>query len=89
MYGSLDNVDLWVGIIGEISIPGSDLGDVGARLVAAQFRKIRNADRLWYENVMAPYPDLLQRIKGTKIADIIMRNTGVNTVNVKNFVLLQ
>lgn len=25
-YGSLDKVDLWLGIIGEKSIPGSDLG---------------------------------------------------------------
>lgn len=48
LYGDLDNVDLWVGIVGEQVIPGSDLGEVGARLVAAQFRKIRNADRFWY-----------------------------------------
>jgi hypothetical protein len=25
-YGSLDKVDLWLGIIGEKSLPGSDLG---------------------------------------------------------------
>jgi hypothetical protein len=48
LYDNIDKVDLWVGIVGERAIPGSDLGDVGARLVAAQFRKIRNADRLWY-----------------------------------------
>ena len=78
-----------MGIVGERVIPGSDLGEVGARLVAAQFRKIRNADRFWYENMMAPYPDLLQRVKGTKLADVILRNTGANATNVKNFVLLQ
>jgi hypothetical protein len=48
LYDNIDKVDLWVGIVGERVIPGSDLGDVGAKLVAAQFRKIRNADRLWY-----------------------------------------
>ena len=85
LYGSLNNVDLFVGVIGEREIPGSDLGEVGARLLAAQFRKIRNADKFWYENVMAPYPELLAEIKATKLADVIMRNTGVTTVNVKNF----
>ena len=88
LYGDLDNADLWVGIIGDWVIPGSDLGEVGARLVAAQFRKIRNADRFWYERVMAPYPELLAEIKSTKLADVILRNTGVTTVNTKNFILV-
>lgn len=60
LYASLDNVDLWVGIIGERSLPGSDLGDLGGKLVAAQFRKIKNADKLWYENVLAGSPGLLK-----------------------------
>jgi len=42
---------LWLGIIGEKSEPGSVLGELGIRLNAFQFKKIRNGDRFWYENV--------------------------------------
>ena len=74
-YGSTNNVDLWVGIIGERALAGSDLGELGGKLVATQFRKIRNADKLWYEKVLAPYPDLLKEIKNTGLGDVIKRNS--------------
>lgn len=32
-YGSLDKVDLWLGIIGEKNLVGSDLGELGNRIV--------------------------------------------------------
>lgn len=84
-YGSTDKIDLWLGIIGERSVISSDLGEVGSRIVAAQFRKIRNADRLWHENVMAQYPGLLGEIKKTRLGDVIKRNSEVTTVNSLSF----
>ena len=60
---------------------GSDMGEVGGRMIAAQFKKIRNAERLWYENAMAPYPGLLREIKATCLTDVIKRNTRVMKVN--------
>ena len=74
-YGSTSNIDLWVGIIGERALAASDLGELGGKLVAAQFRKIRNADNLWFEKVIAPYPELLGEIKNTSVGDVISRNT--------------
>jgi hypothetical protein len=64
---------------------GSDMGEVGGRMIAAQFKKIRNADRLWYENAMAPYPGLLREIKNTSLGDVIKRNTRVINVNSQSF----
>ncbi len=50
---------------------------------AFQFKKIRNSDRLWYENV---YPDaIVKEIKATSFSDVIKRNTGVKYLNVGSF----
>lgn len=79
-----NNIDLWVGIIGERSVPGSDLGELGGKLVAAQFKKIRNADRLWYENVFPPA--LVKEIRTTSLGDVIKRNSIVTATNTPIFV---
>lgn len=54
-------------------------------MVAAQFKKVRNADRLWYENVMAAYPGLLREIKNTSLGDVIKRNSRVANVHSQSF----
>lgn len=56
MFHDPSNVDLWLGIIGEKAEVGSVLGELGIRMNAFQFKKIRNGDRFWYENV---YPDYI------------------------------
>lgn len=56
------------------------MGDVGKRIVAEQFKKIRNADRLWYENIMAKHPKLLNEIRKTSLGDVIKRNSNVKRV---------
>ena len=62
------------------------MGELGGKLVAAQFRKIRNADKLWYENVMASYPALLREIDQTRLGDVIKRNSGVSRVADRSFI---
>jgi hypothetical protein len=64
---------------------GSDMGKVGGKMIAAQFKKIRNADRLWYENVMAPFPELLKEIKNTSLGNVIKRNSRVSKVSSQSF----
>ena len=43
-------LDLWIGIISEDSLPGGNLGEVGAAIVAETFKRLREGDRFWYEN---------------------------------------
>lgn len=62
------------------------MGELGGKVVAAQFRKIRNADKLWYENVLAPYPGLLKEIRDTRLGDVIKRNTLVTNVDLRSFI---
>ncbi len=59
------------------------MGELGIRMNALQFRNIRNADRLWYQNV---YPlNVVKQIKATSFSDIIQRNTGVKNIGREAF----
>jgi peroxidase len=49
LYQKVDNLDLWVGLIGEKPVSDGILGDLGSAIVGDQFRRIRDADRFWYE----------------------------------------
>jgi peroxidase len=51
------------------------MGEIGIRLNAMQFKKIRDGDRFWYEN---SYPEeIVKEIKNTSFADVLKRNAGI------------
>ena len=47
---SIDNIDTYVGVLGEIKLPGSMFGDLGITIAAYQFNRIRDGDRFWFEH---------------------------------------
>ena len=48
-YKNINEVDPWVGIVNEHSVPGGILGETGAKIVGINFNRLRNGDRFWYE----------------------------------------
>lgn len=69
----MSNVDLYLAILGEKSVEGSALGEIGIRLNSMQFKRIRDGDRFWYEYA---YPsEIVEEIKNTSFADILRRNS--------------
>jgi hypothetical protein len=78
LYGSVDNIDLWVGGLAEDHVTGSSMGETFQRIVADQFERLRDGDRLWYENVFSG-PELRQ-IDQTRLSDIMQRNTNVSNL---------
>ena len=72
-YGSVDNIDLWVGGLAEDLIPGSHLGELFTTILNMQFEFLRDGDRFWYELVLSD--DELLDIQNTRLSDIIRRNT--------------
>lgn len=50
-YGSLDNVDLFIGGLAEKPIPGGIVGAVFSCIFSKTFTALRNGDRFYYENV--------------------------------------
>jgi hypothetical protein len=73
LYGSVDNIDLWVGGLAEDHVPGGSVGPLFQRIIAKQFENIRDGDRLWYEHQYSG--GLLRSFEHTRLEDIIQRNT--------------
>jgi peroxidase len=78
VYGNVDNIDLWVGIMAEDHAPGSSIGALGQAIISDQFERIRDGDRYWYQNIFSGSP--LEYLERTTLADVIQRNTTVNNL---------
>ena len=82
LYGSVNNIDLWIGILAEDHLPGKSVGRTLNAMLKAQFENLRDGDFYFYLN--DPYlPNTIrEQIKHTKFSDIIKRNTGLSNIAV-------
>lgn len=84
LYGSVNNIDLWVGLLAEDHVPGTSFGPTGSRIVANQFERLRDGDRFWYEN--AHSGQLLRELRSTRLSDIIARDTDLKNIQSNAFI---
>ncbi|TWU03418.1 peroxidase [Neorhodopirellula pilleata] len=75
LYGDVNNIDLWVGLMAEDHVRGASVGELTQTIIADQFERIRDGDRFYYENVFEGRE--LRAIDNTTLADVIERNTNV------------
>src|SRR5205823_2454062 len=81
LYGNdVNKVELFVGGLAEDHAKGSSVGPTFAAIIANQFQRTRDGDRLWYQNIFSGQQ--LSTIQNTTLADIIRANT--NTTNIQN-----
>ena len=78
LYGDVDNIDLWVGVLAEDHVRGSSVGELAQTIVADQFERLRDGDRFWYQNVFSGAA--LRQIESTSLADVISRNTTIDNL---------
>ena len=52
LYKQIDNIDLWVGGLAEDHKEGSELGETFHVIFREGVLRVRDGDRLWYENIM-------------------------------------
>lgn len=74
-YGNVNNIDLWVGGLAENHLPGSSVGPTLSRIIADQFRRLRDGDRFWYQSTFSGAERA--ELEQTSLADVIQRNTEV------------
>ena len=74
-YSDVDSIDAWVGMLAEDHVAGSTLGVTATTIIAEQFTRLRDGDRLFYENVFEG--PQLQQLRNTSLADVIERNTSI------------
>ncbi len=75
LYGSVDNIDAWVGMLAEDHGRDSSVGETASTIIAEQFERLRDGDRFWYENVFTGSE--LRQLRQTSLADVIENNTNV------------
>lgn len=83
LYGTVDNIDLWVGGLAEDHVEGSSMGELFSTIIVDQFERIRDGDRFWYEEIFSGHQ--LQSINQTTLADVIHRNTEITGLSDTSF----
>jgi hypothetical protein len=73
LYGNVDDIDLWVGGLAEDHVPGSSVGPLFRQIIADQFERLRDGDRLWFENLYSG--QALNDLEHVSLAQIIARNS--------------
>lgn len=76
LYGSVDQIDAWVGILAEDHLPGSSVGPTADAVITDQFLRLRDGDRFWYQNLRFDRPER-EAIQSITLAEILRRNTGI------------
>ena len=84
-YGNVNNVGLWTGGLSENHVTGALVGETFQAILTMQFEALRDGDRLWFEN-QGFDSKTLSEIKGTTLADIILRNTDTKHIQDDVFV---
>nr|QGA72112.1 myeloperoxidase-like protein [Plecoglossus altivelis] len=80
LYGSPANIDVWLGGVAEPFVRNGRVGPLFACLIANQFKRIRQGDRLWYEKPGVFNSRQRASLKSVSLSRIICDNTGINMV---------
>ena len=86
-YGSLNNVDLFVGGLAEKPLPKGLVGAVFACIFSETFSALRDGDRFYYENANTGLFTLTQRtqIEKSSLSRVICDNTDIKEVQPNAF----
>ncbi len=82
-YGSVDNIDLWIGGLAEDHLPNSSLGATFTAILIDQFTRVRDGDRFWYENTLSD--GMIRDVQNTTLADVIRLNTDLTKLQADVF----
>lgn len=77
VYGDINNLDAWVGMVGEYHMPDAIMGRLILTIMERQFQSIRDGDRFYFENDDNLSIEDKKEILNTNMRDIVMRNTNI------------
>lgn len=79
LYGHTDNIDLFIGGMSETPMEGAQVGHTFTCIIGGQFQRLRDGDRLFYENPGVFTPEQLTEIKRVSLAQVICQ--GSDSIN--------
>jgi len=77
-----DDMDIWVASLAEDRHGKSMLGELFHTIVSRQFRVLRDGDHFWCERTLSQ--NELREVEGTTLADIIRRNTDIESEEISD-----
>ena len=83
-YPDVDSIDAYIGVMAEDRLESSIYGQTQQMLVLDQFKRIRDADRFWYEND-AELTSLTSEFNSLRLSDIILRNSEIESIQCNVF----
>uniref|UniRef100_G3SQS0 Eosinophil peroxidase n=2 Tax=Loxodonta africana TaxID=9785 RepID=G3SQS0_LOXAF len=81
LYGTPDNIDIWIGAIAEPLLPGARVGPLLACLFENQFRRARDGDRFWWQKQGVFTKRQRSALEQVSLSRIVCDNTGITTVS--------
>lgn len=88
VYGCVDNIDPWVGMLAEDHRPGAGVGELMYTIIKRHFEALRDGDRFWYANDPDLSPDDIEFLEGLGLRDVIELNTDVSGLPENVFYLI-
>ena len=76
-YETVDDIDVWVGGLSENHLQNAHVGRLFFTIIKSQFEALRGGDRLWYQQTLSP--EEITEVENTRLADIIRRNTEIDS----------
>jgi len=74
LYGSVDRIDSFTGLMAESEYPSSTVGDTATRSVAQQLRVARDADRFWWQKTGVLTFSERDMIEDISMSDLLKSN---------------
>lgn len=85
IYGTVDNVDPWVGMLSEDHLDGMIFGELVQKIIAKQFRNLRDGDRFYFENDQDISDKYMNMIQASTMSNVIRRNTSIDLMQQNAF----
>jgi hypothetical protein len=88
LYGSVDNIDLWVGALAEDHLDGSSVGPTITAILVDEFTRARDGDRFFFTHDPAFSPEQITALSQSTLAEVIQHNTGITQLQAEVFIAL-
>ncbi|XP_033618608.1 lactoperoxidase [Fukomys damarensis] len=85
LYGTPDNIDIWVGTVAEPLVERGRVGPLLACLLGHQFQRIRDGDRFWWENPGVFTEKQQDSLRKMSFSRLVCDNTRITKVPLNPF----
>lgn len=95
VYETVEDIDLWVGMLSEDNLPDASIGELNEAILADQFTRLRDGDRFWYENDSdldnwdLGEVSVSEWLGDFQLSDVIALNTEIENISDNVFLVAQ